>query len=441
MTTQPTPKKSFVRDASSVFGSRVATIGITFVSGVLIARLLGPEGKGILAAIAIYPTLIISIAEMGVRQAAIYHLGKKIHPERDVIGTVMFLLLFSSLFGVALCAGIYFFIDSADFTPLLIVLALAGIPLSLGITFSQGILLGKEQIGKFSTVSWMAQFFRLFGILLFVWLLGWGVAGEMVGSLVTGSAMVAYTFWLVARHATLSFRFVPSLIKELLSLGFTYAFALFVISLNYKVDIVILERLVPKDDIGQYTLGVNLAELLWQLPSALGIVVFSRSANAKDPKVFTQSVVKLLRITLIVAVVGALGLGLVANFFIPFVYGEAFRPSVGVLRLLLPGIVAFSLFKVLNVDLAGRGRPMISLYAVGPAVLLNVVLNFILVPRYNISGAAIASTISYTVAVITYTFVYAREVEMPLSDVLRYKRSDFDFVNKLLAKVPGIKRD
>ena len=440
MTIKPASKNSFVRDAASVFSSRIITLGITFVSGVLLARLLGPEGKGILAAIAIYPTLIISIAEMGVRQAAIYHLGKKVHPERDVIGTVMFLLLFSSLFGIALCAGIYFLIDSSNFTPLLIVLALANIPLSLAITFSQGILLGKEQIGKFSTVSWLAQFFRLFGILFFVWLLGWGVAGEMVGSLVTGAAMVVYIFWLVARYTALSFRFIPSLIKELLSLGFTYAFALFIISLNYKVDIVILERLVAPDDIGQYTLGVNLAELLWQLPAALGVVVFSRSANAKDAKdakVFTQSVVKLLRVTFIVAVVGAVGLGLVANFFIPFVYGEAFRPSVGVLRLLLPGIVAFSLFKVINVDLAGRGRPMLSLIAVGPAVLLNIVLNFVLVPRYNISGAAIASTISYTVAVITYVWVYAKVVEIPLGEVLSYKKSDFDFLAKLRRKISG----
>lgn len=431
----PTQPRSFLKDAAAVFGSRIVRLGLTFVSGVLIARLLGPDGKGILAALAVYPTLIISLAELGVRQAAIYHLGKKFHDERDVIGTVMFLLLFSSLTGVLLCAGLYALIDNPNFTHLMIALVLASIPINLAITLFQGILLGKEQIGKFSVVSWASQLLRLLGILLFVWFLGWGVMGELVGSLVTGAAAAAYALWLVARHAALSFRFAPKLIKEMLSLGFTYAFALFVISLNYKVDIVILERLVLPEDIGQYTLGVNLAELLWQLPAALGVVVFSRSANAKDPAAFTRNVVKLLRVTLIVAVVGALGLGLTAGFLIPLVYGEAFRPSVGVLRLLLPGIVAFSLFKVLNVDLAGRGRPLLSLIAVGPAVLLNVALNFLLVPRYGVSGAAVASTISYTLAIVLYVWVYARAVEVSLWEMLRYRKSDFSFLSKIGAKL------
>jgi O-antigen/teichoic acid export membrane protein len=395
-----------------------------------VARQLGPDGKGILAAIAVYPTLIVSIAEMGIRQATVYHLGKKIYAERDIIATVMFLLCASSLLGIALCAAIYFLTSNPTFTLPMILLALAGIPLSLASSMFQGILLGKEQIGKFSAVSWLTQLLKLATVLVFVWLLGWGIAGELLGSLLTALVMALYAFWLVAKFVPLGFRFIPGLARDILTLGFSYALALFIISLNYRVDIVILERLVSPRELGQYTLGVNLAELLWQLPAALGVVVFSRSANAKDAQLFSQSVAKLLRVTFVVAVGGALVLGLCAELFIRFVYGEAFLPSANVLRFLLPGIVAFTLFKVLNLDLAGRGKPMVALFTLLPAVLLNIALNFVLVPRYGINGSAAASTISYTVAMITYAFAYARVVGIPVRDLVTYRKSDFDFLKK-----------
>lgn len=408
----------------------MAIIAITFITGVIVARQLGPDGKGILAAIAVYPTLIVSIAEMGIRQATVYHLGKKIYAERDVIATVMFLLAVSSLLGIALCAAIYFLTDNPNFTLPMILLALAGIPLSLASSMFQGILLGKEQIGKFSKVSWLTQLLKLATVLVFVWLLGWGIVGELLGGFLTALVMAVYALWLVAKFVPLGFRFIPGLTKDLLTLGFSYALALFIISLNYRVDIVILQRLVSPQDLGQYTLGVNLAELLWQLPAALGVVVFSRSANAQDARLFSQSVAKLLRVTFVVAVAGALLLGLGADIFIRLVYGEAFLPSANVLRFLLPGIVAFTLFKVLNLDLAGRGKPMVALLALLPAVLLNVVLNFVLVPVYGINGSAMASTISYTVAIVTYALAYAKVVAIPVRELLRYRKSDFDFLKR-----------
>lgn len=427
--------RSFMKDAASVLSSRIASLVLSFAGGVILARLLGPDGKGTVAALTIYPALIMSLAELGTRQATVFHLGKKIYPQRDVIGASMFLLVLTSALGVAICAVIFAVINNPNFSLFLIVLALLGIPIGLAQSMAQGVLLGQERIGSYSAISWVSPLLRIFAVVLFVWVLRLGVAGEMIGSVLTGIIMLICVYVIVARTTRIEVLPNFKLSKELLSLGFVYAIALFIIGLNYKIDIVILERLVSVGEIGQYTLGVNLAELLWQLPSALGVVVFSRSANAKDPALFTQNVIKLLRITLLIAVVGATILGIAAHFVIPLVYGEQFAPSVTSLRIILPGIVAFTVFKVLNVDLAGRGRPRVSLYAVAPAVLLNVVLNFWLIPLYSINGAALASTISYIVAVIIYVIIYAKVVDVPLVSLFTYQRSDFDFVSKLQKKV------
>jgi len=86
----------------------------------------------------------------------------------------------------------------------------------------------------------------------------------------------------------------------------------------------------------------------------------------------------------------------------------AFRPSIEVLLILLPGVVALSVGKVTGGYVSGLGRTgTTSLVNVG-AFIANLVLNLLLIPVYGIVGAAIASLISYTAMSIVFTVVAAR---------------------------------
>jgi len=89
-------------------------------------------------------------------------------------------------------------------------------------------------------------------------------------------------------------------------------------------------------------------------------------------------------------------------------YSSAFLPAVRPLQILLPGIVALSVGRVLANDVAGRGRVMLNNYAGLVTVATNVILNILWIPKYGIAGAALASTGSYTLAFFTQLFLYAR---------------------------------
>jgi Na+-driven multidrug efflux pump len=102
---------------------------------------------------------------------------------------------------------------------------------------------------------------------------------------------------------------------------------------------------------------------------------------------------------------------------------------------LLPGVVLLTVFKVINMDLSGKGKPWVSLKAMLPALIINIILNFILIPQQGASGAALASTISYTIAAILFVHFYSKEVSIPIKDILGYKKSDFQPFIKILKKV------
>jgi len=112
-------------------------------------------------------------------------------------------------------------------------------------------------------------------------------------------------------------------------------------------------------------------------------------------------------------------LTLVANHLIYLLFGVALAESVPVLQILLPGVVILTIYKVMTMDLAGRGKPWISMGAMFPPLIVNIVLNIILIPSLGANEAAIASTISYSTAGIVFLFLYCRETDQYWLDAIR----------------------
>lgn len=422
---------SLLSEVAGVFTSRMSMLVTMFVTGVLINRFLGAEGKGIFAGLMVYPELMLTILGGGVWQAAAYQLGRGEHSHSDIVASVTGYMASFGFLCVGICASIYALLDNPDFTFWLVVGALAIVPAKLIATYTGGILLGLKDIPGYSRTLWLMPAVRLVGIALLVAIAGYQVGGAIVATFIASGVTGVVGLVAMYRRVPLRLRTTRVIASQQITLGSVYAISLFIRTLNYRADIVVLERLVEPGLLGQYSLGVSLAELLWQLPAALGMVVFSRSAYAKGSPDFTYQIAKLLRVSLFVAVIGSAALAAVAGLTVPFVYGKDFIPSVSVIRWLLPGVVAFVVLKVCSMDLAGRGRPGVALWVIGPTVVLNVVLNLWWVPRYEIIGAAAASTLCYILGAVVYLIVYSRIVEMPLRQLLRPSTSDFAFLSRL----------
>jgi O-antigen/teichoic acid export membrane protein len=233
------------------------------------------------------------------------------------------------------------------------------------------------------------------------------------------------------------FGFDPVVARKLSRLGFVYGLSIFAITLNYRLNIVMLQQLSDLKQVGLYTLGTTFAELIWQIPAALTAIVFSRSATAEKDVEFTGKVLVLARIALAAGTLVAIGLAIAGPYFIPFLYGQQFAPSAIVLTTMLPGIVAFIIFKIFNVDLAGKGKPWAAMAVVAPCFLLNILAGFLLIPSYGAIGAAMAASISYCAAAIGFVVLYSRVLKVPLADIVLFRRSDFEL---LAAKVPVFKK-
>lgn len=427
-------KHSTAFDIVTTFITKIFFLGGSFIISIILARLLGPEGKGIVTALFVIPNMLVSLADLGVRQVSAYYIGQKKYSIQEIVSSSLILWIATSLMSMVVMFVYYNLPGTPNYSWILISIAIAYIPFKILVSYFNGILQGQQKILNMN-VKFMIEFVvRLLAVILLVWIFNFDVVGAALSILLTTLAVLVYSGSIIRKTAKLSFKYIKGIPQDMLRKGIVFAVALFIIKLNYKVDILFLERMVSASELGIYTVGVNISELLWELPTAMSVVLFARSANAKSNKESTNRSAKLLRITWIPLLLGALVLWIFAPFLVSLVYGQEFVLAGNVMRVLLPGTVVMVLFKILNADLSGRGKPLFAVKIYIVALTINIILNYLLIPMYGMYGAAMASTISYIIGGIVFSIAYHRYTGLPYKELFILNNEDIDLIKSIFAK-------
>ena len=427
--------RSFLKDTASIGFSKVGIILLSLGTSILTARVLGPTKNGVISALLVYPSIFLSFGSLGIRQSTTYLLGQNKYSEEEIKTAITQIWAFTSIISIISCFLLMRYLSETGDQIFLVILALIPIPFTLFITYNSGIFLGKNNIRKFNQINWIPPFVVLVCTAFFLLLLKWDIKGYMLALI--GGPVVMFFILLFKNKFIQSFSFKVNwkLVKSLIGLGSIYALSLLVINLNYKFDIIMLGRMSTEYQTGIYSKGANLTEFLWQIPMFLSTIVFARSATSKDGLAFSKKVAQLMRLSFLFISIGSLTLCLLSEWIITGIFGEKFQESVQVFNYLLPGIVLLTIYKVMNMDLAGKGKPWVAMFAMIPALIINIALNSFLIPQYGASGAALASTVSYSIGAILFLFVYSRTAQIPVKELIIYRKTDFDPIKSVIRKV------
>lgn len=425
-------KRNTMKDIFLTFVTKMFYLGGSFIISVLLARLLGAEGRGIVAALFVLPNLIISLADMGIRQSSAYMIGQKKYTVQEVFSSSLVLWLLASIISIIVLISYYMFPSTTQYNWGLIVIAISLVPIKILETYYYGIHQGKQQIEIMNKRHIISFLSRLVGVVILVWVLSTGVYGAAVATLLASASVVLYSFWTLKDTVKFKLNYKKGLPQKLFRKGIVFALVLFILNINYRIDILILERFVSAAEIGIYSVGVGLSELIWQLPTAIGTVLFASSTNSTSDIDAAKKAAKLLRVSLVFLVTGSILFALTSKWIVPFIYGNEFQSASEVINLLLPGIILVVIIQILHASLSGRGYPLVGIRIFILAIIVNIVLNVLLIPIYGINGAAISSTISYAIGGFGYAYVFAKRTQLPLKDVLVIKKEDLTEIKKAL---------
>ena len=424
----PARPPAFLASVATIFGGQIASALVALMIEVLCSRILGPEGRGQIALCAMVTALGTMLGGLGGEIPIILWSAKA----RDRVSHWLPAVFLWGFLGAAAASELWLLsyrlwhpVFLRGVTPKLAVFVAIAIPANIFFNDLIAVLTGFERFRLRAAIAFSTQVAELISVVALMAFVSRSavaaVAGMLVGLLAGGVIAFAALSSAIARRWNLT-RASENLLLAL-SLGVRGQLGNLATFFTYRLDVFVVNFFLGPADVGIYALGVVVAEALWQVPQAAAVALFPRTARteAAGSAEFTCAVSR--HVLLIASLIGVV-LAIVAPILIPLIFGTRFRPAIAVVWWILPGTVALSLGKLMSAAIAARGKPEYSSVFALVALAVTVLLDFLLIPRMGIRGAALASSVAYFVDSLLLAAKLRRLLAVRWSDLLIIKRSD-----------------
>lgn len=399
--TNSTVLLSFFTEVAEMYFTKLLAMILGVISSIATARLLGPEGRGVL-------TLAVTITALG---SQIGNLGLQASITNKISQNKSLLLSFlgnSFLVSFGFCGGcIYIYwnlvhlypdLSPIHGTPLL--LALLCIPLSVMYLYLSNMLLA---INRIRPINFLEIINRILGLIFIFLLIVFGITS--VNYILVFSTAISAIFILLSLFIIKDYLIdFPKPSLSFFRLHFSYGFRIYIATLFMyillKIDIFMVNAYMGEEQVGYYSLAVGLIDMMYILPMVTGTIIFPK-LSAIEKKIHRwQMTLKTIQCLSFIMLFYCVTAGYSAHILIEFLYGANFLPSVTPFIYLLPALFALSINTILMSFLASQGAPNITYISPAIAAFLNISLNVILIPKYGLTGAAVSSTISYIIMLL-----------------------------------------
>lgn len=402
---------------------RISGMFLWAVIGVLTARTLDVDDRGVYASAVVVASVVGGVASLGA--ASGYFVANRRLSPAEVASNGIFV---SVPVAIALAAGVALFAPSVSqaSTDVIVLAALATAPIIVRGTMG-GVLMGSGSIVRFNIASHISIMLA-FGF-LFTWLVildrrevesalqAWCIAQYV--------SLLPYLFWgkgwwrWFVQHRP-NPRLMAGLVRFSLITGFGGVIGI----LNYRIDQLLVIRLDSEEGAGIYSSAIAVAEGLWLFSSAIALASFARVGQGERREAARLTATG-VRHTLMVVLVGGGGAVILGPWLVETVFGAPYRGAAEPLRILCIGTALFAPQGLLNNYFVNQlGRPSFPLIIGSISLVISVAFGLVLIPDFGTVGAAWATTIGYGVSSVISVALFCRGSGVPFSELWRVRSSD-----------------
>jgi O-antigen/teichoic acid export membrane protein len=428
--------------AAPMVGSFVATGTIQLVQavvGVLLARSLGPEDRGELAAVILWPTLMTTIGSLGLAQAATYHAAQA-RRLGALVGSTLAIVSVVSLALVAIGWAILPIVLGGHESSVVHdgqLFLTAYIPSLLLSMSMMAILNGSHRFAWFQALRLIQIGVIVLGVGLLVIADDLTVASgaavyvaAYVASSLVSVAVVLRTVW-----GHLSFR--RESVRGLLDFGLKSQLSTSMWTLNERADQLVISAFFSATSLGLYVVAVTLTSLTTLVGFSFGLVALPMIARLEALPERQRLARLIVTATLLVATAVSIPIFLAEPTLIRILFGEEFADAAGVGRVLLVAGIVFALNRVLEALLQAVGRPLESSIGEGLALAVTAGGLAVLLPTLGIMGAGVTSLLAYSASSAFMVRRAASALEVPTLSLLKPERGMLRRLRSLTQLMPG----
>lgn len=396
------------------FGTQLGVAVLSFASVLVVARTLGPAGRGEVAFVITIAVLSSTLALLGVDEANINFAGRR--PElRRALATNS--LLLSLVLGAGFVAILVLLIAAVpaiggDTEAGLRAIAYAAIPL-LTLKVYLKFLVRADYRFAIANAAWLLP-----PVLTLLSNVALAIAGRLTVETAVTAWFIGHVLatlllaWFVARRSAGFGRPDIGLARRTLGFGWRSHLGRVMMAGNYRLDQWFVGAIAGSRELGLYSIAVSLAEILFYLPTALTIAQRPYLVRATESEAGRRAA-RVLRASLLVTAACAAALALAAPLAVPLLFGAEFRGGVDDLQILAAGALGILTLKLLGNALTAQDRPGLATAGATAAFAATLVLDAALIPSLGGTGAAIASTLAYSSGGVAIVVIFLRHFKLP----------------------------
>jgi len=405
---------SIARKSLWIFVTQIVTYILGVGASIVVARALGPEGKGIFYLVTFLPHTLVALTTMGLDISILYFVGRYPERRRELVGHAILLPVLMGGFWTILYLALLPWLSTAYFKGVpreQLMISLAAFPLIFSTIFFPEALKGLERFKEFNLSVFIPALLSQILIIIILLVLRWGVTGAVLNWIFILAFQAALGLYLIRRQLRPSLTLSWELIRKMLSYGIRVHVGSVLDTLLIRSDIFLLGFFLDPAAVGYYSVALIIEKITYLSNSILAAFI-PRISNAgrEAAEAITPAV---FRLNVALIVLASMAILLTARPLILIMYGKQFAPALGPLVVLLPGIAAYCISKVAKGYFFGTGEPFKASICSIVAVPFNIAANLYLIPRHGIMGAAAATTLGYMVYTIVIAIQFHRACRAP----------------------------
>lgn len=392
--------QKYFKNMGWMFIGRIFILVIAFFLNTYVARYLGPANYGLLNYTFSFVGLFSFLASLGI-DAVLNREIIKDHDRKDqIIGTSFFLKFTGSLLAIAAIIITAFLTTKEP-----ILLGLISMYSFVFIFNAFGVIdtyFQSQAKSKYSTIVMMFAGVVSTILKIVVIALGagviWLVAIYTLESILSTLGMIY--FFLSQGHSFRKWRFDVGIAKKILGDSWPLIFSSIAVMIYMDIDQIMIKNMMSNEALGIYSVAVKLSEAWYFIPGVIVGSLIPAIVNAKkvSKELYEKRLIKLYSLIFWLSSGIAAITTIFAHFIINLLFGIKFIGATTSLQIYVWAGVAVSLGFVLGQYLLAENYTRISAVTTILGAAMNVLLNLLLIPKFGINGAAVATVISYTIA-------------------------------------------
>ena len=401
----------YFKNTSWLFAEKILRMVVGLLVGVWVARYLGPEKFGLLSFAQSFVGLFTIFATLGLDEIVVRELVKDESRRDSLVGTTFWLKLFGAfLVLLVLAFAINFTSNDVDTHILVFIIASATIFQSFNIVdfYFQSKILGKfvayaNFISLFiSTIVKIALILSHASLLAFAWVV-------LFDSFVLACGFIYFFL----KHSTFRIKYLifhKSTAIDLLKDSWPLIFSGGVLMIQARIDQVMIKEMLGSLEVGYYSVAMRLIEAVAFIPMLLKSSLYPsiQSAKIQSKALYQDRLLNFYRLNFLFFLVLAIPIFIFAEPIIVLLFGIEYQPA-GVLLALLSIRLFFANMGVARATyIVTENLMKFSMLTMILGTIVNIYLNYVLIPNYGARGAIVATIVSFFTTIYLVDIFYSK---------------------------------